>query len=72
MELHMKSNRGTSLAVQWLRLPTPNAGGPDLILRQGTRSHTSQLKVHMSQLKTPHATVKIEDLNFLTKTQCSK
>ena len=71
MKLHMKSNRGTSLAVQWLRLPTPNAGGPDLILGQGTRSHTLQLKVHMPQLKTPHATVKIEDFN-LTKTQCSK
>ena len=62
MKLHMKSNRGTSLVVQWLKLPTPNAGGPDLILGQGTRSHTSQLKIHMSQPKIPHARVKIEDL----------
>ena len=32
-----------SLAVQWLRLHTPNAGGPVLILGQGTRSHMPQL-----------------------------
>ena len=62
MKLHIKSNKGTSLVVQWLRLPTPNARGPDLILGQGTRSHTSQLKVHTPQLKIPHATLKIEDL----------
>ena len=30
---------GTSLVAQWLRLHTPNAGGPGSIPRQGTRSH---------------------------------
>ena len=28
---------GTSLVVQWLRLPTPNAAGMSLILGQGTK-----------------------------------
>ena len=32
-----------SLVVQWLRLCSPNAGGPGLILGQGTRSHMLQL-----------------------------
>ena len=36
---------GTSLVVQWLRLYTPNAGGPGLIPGLGTRSHMLQLKV---------------------------
>ena len=30
--------------AQWLRLQTPNAGGPGLISGQGTRSHMLQLK----------------------------
>ena len=29
----------TSLVVQWIRLCTPNAGGPGSIPDQGTRSH---------------------------------
>ena len=33
---------GTSLVVQWLRLHTPNAGGPSSFPGQGTRSHMSQ------------------------------
>ena len=41
--------------VQWLRLHSPNAGGPGSIPGQGTRSH-------MPQLKIPHAA---------TKTWCS-
>ncbi|TEA11773.1 hypothetical protein DBR06_SOUSAS6910273, partial [Sousa chinensis] len=28
-----------SLVVQWVRLHTPNAGGPGSIPGQGTRSH---------------------------------
>ena len=32
-------NLGTSLVVQWVRLCTPNAGGPGSISGQGTRSH---------------------------------
>ncbi|TEA36668.1 hypothetical protein DBR06_SOUSAS310070, partial [Sousa chinensis] len=44
-----------SLVVQWLRLHTPNAGGPGSIPGQGTRSHMLQLRVHMLQLKFLHA-----------------
>ena len=44
----------TSLVVQWLRLWDPNAGGPGLILDQGTRSHRTQLKI-------PQAVGKMED-----------
>ncbi|TEA30168.1 hypothetical protein DBR06_SOUSAS4810039, partial [Sousa chinensis] len=40
-----------SLVVQWLRLCAPNAGGPDSIPDQATRSHMPQLRVLMSQLK---------------------
>ena len=29
----------TSAVAQWIRLHAPNAGGPGLIPRQGTRSH---------------------------------
>ncbi|TEA33101.1 hypothetical protein DBR06_SOUSAS18610013, partial [Sousa chinensis] len=47
-----------SLVVQWLRLHTPNAGGPGSISGQGTRSHMLQLRVRMLQLKIPHATTK--------------
>ena len=42
---------GSSLVIQWLRLHTPNAGGPGLIAGQGTRSH-------MLQLRVPHAVTK--------------
>ena len=41
---------GTSLAVQWLSLCSPIAGGPSLIPDQGTRSHRPQ---------SPHAITKI-------------
>ena len=51
-----KNMLGTFLAVQWLRLYTPNAEGSSPIPSQGTRSH-------MPQLKISHAT---------TKTQCSQ
>ena len=44
------SKTGTSLAVQWLRVHTPNAGGPGLNLGQGTSSHMQQLRVHTLQL----------------------
>ena len=44
---------GTSLVVQWLRLHTPNAGGPDSITGQGIRLHRSRLNLH--------AATKIED-----------
>ena len=38
---------GTSLAVQWLRLHAPNAGGLVSIPGQGNRSHMPQLRVRM-------------------------
>ena len=47
----------TSLVVQWL-LHTPKARDPSLIPGQGTGSHILQLRVHMLQLKTLHATTK--------------
>ena len=37
--------------VQWLRLHSPNAGGPGSIPGQGTRSHMLQLRVRMWQVK---------------------
>ena len=42
---------GTSLVVQLLRLPTPNAGGPGLILGWGIKSHVLQLKILHEQLR---------------------
>ena len=51
---------GTSLLVQWLRLPAPIAGGPGSIPGQGTRSHVPQLRHSTAKKKkkvdwqTPH------------------
>ena len=47
-------NRGCRdfLAVQWLRLHAPNAGGPGSIHGQGTRSRVSQLKILQAATKT--------------------
>ena len=53
----------TSLVVQGLRLLAPNAGGLGLSPGQGTRSHVTQLRVCMLQLKIWHVS---------TKTQCSQ
>ena len=47
--------------VQWLRLPSPNAGGPGLILGWGTKSHMLCLRGHTLQLKIVHGAVKTED-----------
>ena len=52
---------GTSLVVQGLRLCDPNAGVPGSTPDQGTRFHTSQLRVHMLHLKILHPTMKVED-----------
>ena len=46
------TREGTSLVAQWLRLHAANAGGPDSIPGQGTRSH-----MH-STTKSSHATTK--------------
>ena len=51
LDMHRQILLGTSLVVQWLRLHTPNAGGPGLIPGQGSRSHILQLRVHMLQLR---------------------
>ena len=67
-----KTDPGTSLVVQWLRLHAPNAEGPGSIPGQGTRSHILQLRVgqlqlrvHRPQRKIPHATTaKIEDIVY--------
>ena len=45
-----KALPGTSLAVQWRRLHTPNAGSLGLIPGQGTRSHMPQLRAKHSQI----------------------
>ncbi|TEA31392.1 hypothetical protein DBR06_SOUSAS710185, partial [Sousa chinensis] len=48
-----------SLVAQWLGLHVPSAGGPCLIPAQGTRScMPAAAKVHMPQLRRPHATTK--------------
>ena len=47
--------------VQWLRLHTPNAGGPGSIPGQGARSHLLQLRVHKPQLNIPLAETKEKD-----------
>ena len=38
------SRNETSLVVRWLKLHTPNAGGPGSIPSQGTGSHIQQLR----------------------------
>ena len=48
-----KVQPGTTLVVQWLRLHTPNAGGPSLIPDQGPRSHMPQLKSSHVEIKDP-------------------
>ena len=53
--------RGTTMVVQWVKLPAPNSGGPSLIPGQGTRSH-------MPQLKILHAAMKIKDPRAAAKT----
>ena len=45
---------GTFPVVQWLRLCTPNAGGPGSIPGQGTRSHMVQLKILHATTKRSH------------------
>ena len=45
--------------VQWLRLCTLKAGDPGWIPRQGTRSHTLQLRIHTPQFKILHAATKV-------------
>ena len=44
--------RGISLVVQWLRLHTPNAGGPGSVPGWGTRSHMPQGEIPQTTAKT--------------------
>ena len=62
--LTRKDKCGTSLVAQWVRLHTPNAGGPGSIHGWGTRSH-----MHAAT-KSLHATTKIPCAT--TKTQHSQ
>ena len=59
----LRTPTGTSLAVQRLRLCTPNAGGPGSIPGRGTKSHVLRVKIPQRKLKIPRATA---------KTQCSQ
>ena len=56
--------------VQWLRLHAPSAGSLVPIPGQGTTYYMPQLRVHMSQLKIPHAATKI--LSVANKTKHSQ
>ena len=51
----LRSNIGTSLLVQWLKLHAVNEGGPGSTPGQRTRSHLLQLKIRIPQwrLKIP-------------------
>ena len=60
---------GTSLVVQWLRLCTLNAQGPDSIPGQETRSYVPQLRVHMLQLKILHDKTKTDDPKYHNQDQ---
>ena len=51
---------GTFLVVQWLRPPSPSAGGPVLIPGQEIGFHMMQLRVHVPQPKIPQAAMKTE------------
>ena len=46
--------------VQGLRVHTPSAGGPGLILGQGTRSHMLQLKIPPTATKTQYSQIRGE------------
>ena len=47
--------------VQWLRIRAPNAESLGSVPDQGTGSYMPKLRVHMLQLKIPHAATEIED-----------
>ena len=56
----LKCKPRMSLLVEWLRFWAPNAGDLSLIPGQGTRSHMSQLRVHILQGKILCATTKTQ------------
>ena len=64
----------TSLVIQWLRLHAPNAGGPGLILGQGTRSHMPRLRSSNTSTKDSACTLqgRWNILRAATKTRHSQ
>ena len=56
----IKFKLGTFPVAQWLRLQASNAGGLGSTPGQGTGSRMLQLRVHMPQLKIPHAKTKTQ------------
>ena len=63
-KLHVKGYRGTSLALQWLRLHTSNARGPGFSPWSGNQiPHAATKSSHTPQLKI---------LSAVTKTWCSQ
>ena len=65
-----KTTVEASLVVQWLRLRSPNAGGPGSILGQGTESHMPQLRVHTAQIKSTCCNEDREQYSFAPSDAC--
>ena len=72
----LRLKRGTSLVIQWLRLPAPNAGGPGSVLVQGTRSCMPQCrskilrattKIWYSQLNKYFLKIRLRKLKWLAQ-----
>ena len=61
---------GISLAVQWLKLHAPNAGGLGSIPGQGTASHMQQLRAFTPPLRIPQTAMRSS--HRATMTQCSQ
>ena len=55
LHIPIKDRAGTSLVLQWLRLPSVHTWGLNSISGQGAGFHMSQLKVHLPQLKVVQA-----------------
>ena len=66
--------RGTSLAIQWLKLHDPSAGGLDSIPGQGTGSHVPQLTIERAATKNSNNTFLKACMSqwTYTKTWCSQ
>ena len=81
LQLHHKMRKlrlkeGTSLVIQWPRLPAPNAGGPGSVLVQGTRSYMPQrrskilratTKIWYSQLNKYFFKIRLRELKWLVQ-----
>ena len=67
-----KRERETSLVGQWLRLSTPNAGGPGLLPGQGTRTVHAAVKSSHASTRSSHATTKTQDSQIKIKHACAR